>query len=86
MGWGKMPCMRIAKVRIMLKEWGWRGTVQGRWRGESRGEGSREWLTTLLGLELLGDLAEDRQCAADLSPLGMLLLARALQGGGELAA
>jgi len=49
-------------------------------------EGSREWLTALLGLELLGDLAEDRQRMAGLSPLGTLLLAGALRGGGELAA
>ena len=53
--------------------------------GGDRGEGSREWLTTLLGLELLGDLAEDRQCTADLLPLGTLSLARALRGGGKLA-
>jgi len=54
-------------------------------RGKAGGECSRERLTTLLGLELLGDLAEDRQHMADLSPLGMLSLARARLGGGELA-
>jgi len=81
-----MPCMRVGKGCIMLKERGESGTVQGRWGGGYRGERSREWLTTLLGLELLGDLAEDRQRAADLSPLGMLSLARAGWGGGELAA
>jgi len=80
-----MPCMRVAKGCIMLKEWGWRGTVQGRWGRKSRGEGSQEQLMTLLGLELLGDLAEDRQHTAGLSPLGMLSLARALWGRGELA-
>jgi len=74
-----MPCMRVAKRRVMLKKKrGWRGTVQGRWGGGDRGEGSREWLMTLLGLELLRDLAEDRQRMAGLLPLGMLLLARAL--------
>ena len=51
---------------------------------EAGGEGSRGWLTTLLGLELLRDLAQDRQRMADLSPLGALLLARALWGRGEL--
>ena len=55
-------------------------------RGKAGGEGSRERLMTLLGLELLRDLAEDRQCVADLLPLGMLSLARALQGRGELVA
>jgi len=55
-------------------------------RGKAGGEGSREWLMTLLGLELLRDLAEDRQRMASLSPLGTLTLARALWGGGELAA
>jgi len=54
--------------------------------GGAGGEGSREQLMTLLGLELLRDLAEDRQCMASLSPLGMLSLARALWGGGELVA
>jgi len=54
--------------------------------GGAGGEGSQEQLMTLLGLELLRDLAEDRQCIASLSPLGMLSLARALQGGGKLAA
>jgi len=54
--------------------------------GEAGGECSQEWLMALLGLELLGDLAKDRQRTADLSPLGTLSLARALQGGGELAA
>jgi len=50
---------------------------------EAGGEGSQERLTTLLGLELLRDLAEDGQHVADLLPLGTLSLARALQGGGE---
>jgi len=81
-----MPHMRVAKGRVMLKEWRWRGTVQGRWGGGSRGGGSQEWLTPLLGLELLGDLAKDRQHTADLLPLGVLSLAWALRGGGELVA
>jgi len=85
-GGGKMPRMGVGKGRVMLKEQGERGTVQGRWGGGYRGERSRERLTTLLGLELLRDLAEDRQCTADLSPLGTLSLARARRGGGELAA
>jgi len=81
-----MPRMRVGKGRVMLKERGKRGTVQGRWGGGCRGERSREQLTTLLGLELLGDLAEDRQHTADLLPLGTLSLARARRGGGELVA
>jgi len=80
-----MPCMGVARGYIMLKDRGWRETVQGRWKGKAGGEGSQEWLTTLLGLELLRDLAEDRQHVANLSPLGTLSLARALQGRGELA-
>jgi len=80
-----MSRIGIAKGCIMLKERGWRGTVQGRWgRKEAGGEGSRERLTALMGLELLGDLAEDRQRAAGLLPLGTLSLARALRGRGEL--
>jgi len=81
-----MPRMRVAKGRVMLEEQGGGELSREDGEGESRGECSREWLTTLLGLELLGDLAEDRQRMADLSPLGTLSLARARQGGGELVA
>jgi len=34
-----MPHMGVAKGHVMLKDWGWRGTVQGRWGGKSRGGG-----------------------------------------------
>jgi len=81
-----MPCMRVARRRVMLKERGGGELSREDVEGESRGERSRERRTTLLGLELLGDLAEDRQRTADLLPLGTLSLARAGLGGGELAA
>jgi len=81
---GKNAMHENCKRAHYAQRTGVEGNCPGMMGRGRQGEGSRERLMALLGLELLRDLAEDRQYAADLLPLGTLLLARALWGRGKL--